>query len=280
MSRGYGGGGGGGAATPTGTGIPHIVGGVQNAAASLIVNADVNAAAAIAGSKISPDFGAQNVLTTGYVSLGATPATAGTGIRIGNAVTVVGRNAANSANFTVLQLDASNRVAVGDVAGAVAYLTLQQVSGDCAWVGTGEFTIQCGTSQQVTFKTGGTSRLRYDTASLQTALPIVGFSSVYGVHGSVTHTFASDANYTVTAAQYIYGTIEFATGVITAGRTVTLPHPATDSVGYEKLIVNSTNQTLTISTGTGTTRTLATNLGRRFRFTSAGVTHSGNTFTP
>ncbi len=48
---------GGGGSTPTGTGIPHIVGGVQNAAASLIVNADIAAATGIAGSKINPSFG-------------------------------------------------------------------------------------------------------------------------------------------------------------------------------------------------------------------------------
>jgi hypothetical protein len=39
-------------AAPTGTGIPHIVGGVQDAASSLIVNADVHASAAIAASKV------------------------------------------------------------------------------------------------------------------------------------------------------------------------------------------------------------------------------------
>lgn len=54
--------------TPTGTGIPHVVGGVQNAATSLIVDADVDPAAAIAGTKVGPDFGAQNVATTGFVS--------------------------------------------------------------------------------------------------------------------------------------------------------------------------------------------------------------------
>ncbi len=37
---------------PTGTGVPHVVGGVQDAAASLIVNADVHASAAIAASKV------------------------------------------------------------------------------------------------------------------------------------------------------------------------------------------------------------------------------------
>ena len=35
-----------------------------------IVNADINASAAIAGSKISPDFGSQNILTTGSVGIG------------------------------------------------------------------------------------------------------------------------------------------------------------------------------------------------------------------
>ena len=37
-----------------------------------IVNADVNASAAIAGTKIAPDFGAQNVVTTGTLGAGAT----------------------------------------------------------------------------------------------------------------------------------------------------------------------------------------------------------------
>ena len=37
-----------------------------------IVNADINASAAIAGSKISPDFGSQNITTTGRLLLGTT----------------------------------------------------------------------------------------------------------------------------------------------------------------------------------------------------------------
>tara|TARA_R100000329_G_scaffold30115_1_gene27791 strand:- start:610 stop:2046 length:1437 start_codon:yes stop_codon:yes gene_type:complete len=37
-----------------------------------IVNADVNASAAIAGTKISPDFGSQNIATTGNASIGGT----------------------------------------------------------------------------------------------------------------------------------------------------------------------------------------------------------------
>jgi hypothetical protein len=37
-----------------------------------IVNADINASAAIAGTKISPDFGSQNIVTTGNASVGET----------------------------------------------------------------------------------------------------------------------------------------------------------------------------------------------------------------
>jgi hypothetical protein len=44
--------------------------GVASIASGAIVNADVNASAAIAGSKIAPDFGAQNITTTGTVSDG------------------------------------------------------------------------------------------------------------------------------------------------------------------------------------------------------------------
>ena len=57
------------AVTPTGD-VTISNAGVTSIAAGVIVNADVNASAAIAGTKISPDFGAQNVATTGTVSDG------------------------------------------------------------------------------------------------------------------------------------------------------------------------------------------------------------------
>jgi len=40
-------------------------------ASGVIVDADVNASAAIAGTKISPDFGSQSVLTTGAIDAGS-----------------------------------------------------------------------------------------------------------------------------------------------------------------------------------------------------------------
>ena len=44
--------------------------GAFSIASGVIVNADVNGSAAIAGSKISPDFGSQNILTTGNSGVG------------------------------------------------------------------------------------------------------------------------------------------------------------------------------------------------------------------
>ena len=37
-----------------------------------IVNADINASAAIAGTKITPNFGSQNITTTGQITIGGT----------------------------------------------------------------------------------------------------------------------------------------------------------------------------------------------------------------
>lgn len=48
--------------------------GVTAIASGVIVNADVNASAAIAGTKISPDFGSQTVATTGSITVGANAA--------------------------------------------------------------------------------------------------------------------------------------------------------------------------------------------------------------
>jgi hypothetical protein len=62
-----------------------------------IVNADINASAAIAGTKISPNFGTQNITTTGNVSL----ANAGSCIVQANSDTVSGQLYSSSSNSSV-----------------------------------------------------------------------------------------------------------------------------------------------------------------------------------
>ena len=48
--------------------------GVTSIASGVIVNADINASAAIAGTKISPNFGSQTIATTGSITVGANAA--------------------------------------------------------------------------------------------------------------------------------------------------------------------------------------------------------------
>ena len=67
--------GGGAGSVPTGTGLYKVLAGAMVSAAALLVNADVSASAAIAGTKISPDFGAQNILTSGTINGGAVSGT-------------------------------------------------------------------------------------------------------------------------------------------------------------------------------------------------------------
>jgi len=74
-------------------------------AANSIVNADVNASAAIAGTKISPNFGSQTVGTTGNVGAG----TAGPGTRFDAYVSGGGSSIIRTRNdVTTVYLDANN----------------------------------------------------------------------------------------------------------------------------------------------------------------------------
>jgi hypothetical protein len=67
----------------------------------LLADANIAAGAAIAGTKITPDFGAQDITTTGDISLGTTPATTGL-IRIPHGESIQGRNNANTLDVNIL----------------------------------------------------------------------------------------------------------------------------------------------------------------------------------
>lgn len=62
-----------GGATPTGTGIPHVIAGAYAAAATKIVDGDVDPAAAIASTKLAPGANGQWFTTTGGAAAWATP---------------------------------------------------------------------------------------------------------------------------------------------------------------------------------------------------------------
>jgi hypothetical protein len=111
--------------------------------AGTVVDADVNAAAAIAGTKISPDFGAQNILTTGTL-------TTGNSTTFGTATTTW--PAANASG-----------VLTNDGTGALTWAA----SGGSGWSLTGNGLTTPGTNfigttdvQDLVFKTNNTERLR------------------------------------------------------------------------------------------------------------------------
>ena len=90
--------------------------GVTAIGTGVIVNADVNASAAIDGTKISPNFGSQNVVTTGtssaaaLIPTGSSVPTNGTYLPAANAVAI----ATNSTER--LRIDSSGRVGIGSTA--------------------------------------------------------------------------------------------------------------------------------------------------------------------
>jgi hypothetical protein len=85
--------------------------GVAAIGSGVIVNADVNASAAIAGTKISPDFGSQNIVTTGTASEASLniTGTAGSGF-----IKITEQNAtpATPTSALVLSADSSNRLMI------------------------------------------------------------------------------------------------------------------------------------------------------------------------
>lgn len=88
--------------------------GVTAIASGVIVNADVNASAAIAGTKISPDFGSQNIATTGTATVTAT---------VAYIATLTGSNTATDASFIKFQRQRSGGaiVASADTLGTLQW---------------------------------------------------------------------------------------------------------------------------------------------------------------
>jgi hypothetical protein len=101
--------------------------------------------------------------------------------------------------------------------------------------------------------------------------PRVGNSTAYASEGRATQAMA-DANQTLAAATYSRRIIRF-TGAITAQRTATFPHPASEDASYEKIVVadHTGAFSIRVSTGTGTTFDLSTGARAVLAFTPDGV---------
>lgn len=282
----------GGGSTPTGTGVRKVVAGVEAAAASLVVNADVDAAAAIAvtklaagaantvlkggasnafasivnadidaaaaiaGTKVSPDFGAQNIVTTGYVSIGASSAATGS-VRLPNNSPIYSRNAANSADLPVCSTTAGDNVVIGGT--GVAGVSILANGGGLE-----------AASGHALLAVGGFYKFICYSGFTLNASPILGSSTPYGAHGRETQAMA-DANQTLAAAVYSRHIIR-TTGALTVTRTASMPHPTSENESYTKAWVNDcTGSALTVSTGTGTTYTFTSSGAALLAFTPSGV---------
>lgn len=211
----------------------------------------------------TPNFGSNAITTSGYFGTSGTLATTGQ-MRFATGDKLVVRNGANSADMCMMH----------------------NGSGDTLYIGlNGSFTeayyqiIQCPSSAQY-LGVASNYFLIITNNLLEVNAPINGYSgSEFGVHGAVDSSM-TDANYTVPDGERVYNTVKVST-LMTAGRTMTWPHPSSMARSYCKTIWNNgTTQTLTISTGTGTTKTLASGSAQRFEFTTGGVRAASATFTP
>jgi hypothetical protein len=185
-----------------------------------------------------------NVLAgSGYISVAATPATAGA-LRVGSTGGLRSRNAANTQDLYVVSTDAADNL----------------------YIGTGSsFTgaTQCGNlniygAGNVYSGVGGSTYTALSAGNVENWKPIIGSgtgSSPYGVHGGVAVSVTA-ATQALTAAQYAYDMIKLST-TTGAAFTVTAPAPASIAAGYYKHYWNTSAFTATISTGAGTTRALA-----------------------
>ncbi len=109
-----------------------------------IVDADVNASAAIAGTKISPNFGSQNVITTGNVGIG---------------------DSSPSYKLTLKRTDASGAYFYGAASSDNGARGLQFTSSDNGIYLGAIHTIDATSSGgQIAFATGNTERMRIDSA--------------------------------------------------------------------------------------------------------------------
>lgn len=245
----------GGGTVPTGTGIPHIVGGAQNAAATLIVNADVDPAAAIAASKLAAPGASGNPLVNSSSAVGAaTNWTMGTGlaggagsfVSFGTSPNIGEVRLPNGGAIYGLGPGAENGRLIRYGSSGVYVLEVGEV------VNVGEVRLLTSSLGSVNCVLGSTYILQITSSAILMAAPVTGFGAASIPYREGTVSVPTSATTTLTAAQYANPMITLAAGAV-AAFTVVLPL----SQGAAFDIYNATAFTSTIGGATGATITCA-----------------------
>jgi hypothetical protein len=278
-----------GSTTPTGTGLRKVVAGVEAAAAATLVNADVDAAAAIAVTKLAAGSantvlcgGASNsfrtivnadvsasaaIAATKLAAAGSTTEVqvnnagaigAATNVRAGSGFLSVGASPAASGSLRIrggvgFGLNALSSGSVDLVVAEVNASDGLSIWGTSASYGNCDINIGGGAA--VRMQSASVSALSVSATQIKHGPPRIGWDTVYGSDGIGTQAMA-DANQTPASTVFCLGAI-LTTGAITANRTLTLP-TATDAGAYQKTIVNACTGAfnIVVSTGAGTTVTV------------------------
>ncbi len=259
--------GGGGGSTPTGTGLRKVVAGVENAAASLLVNADVDAAAAIAGTKVSPDFGSQNVTTTGsiattgsYIAAGsATIPSTGT-IRIPNTHWITSRDAGSN-DLNMMRVSAAANLEVWGTGAAFGDNIQNAPSG-----------------QRHVFQDQLVYRLVLKNTGVHCSLPIAGDGVLAGVpyrKKVATWTQSSTADKTLSTTEYECPDLN-PTG--TAGGSFNIIAPTSSGAEYKVVNDNASQCIIKTAAGAGVTVAAARTAivrcdGTNYKRVTADVAH-------
>lgn len=137
------------------------------------------------------------------------------------------------------------------------------------WTNGGPIYLRANSAGEVRIQINSDNQLVATASLLQVAKPRVGFSVPYASEGEATE--STDANTTLAASVYSRVIVRF-NGAYSAVRTYTFPHPASADASYVKHIrhTGSTNN-ITISTGTGTTASIAPAATGIYAFTTGGV---------
>ena len=274
---------GGGGSTPTGTGLRKVVGGAENAAASLLVNADVDPAAAIAASKIAAPGASGNPLVNSASAIGAaTNWTMGTGlaggagsflsigtapnigeIRLPNGGTIYGLGpAASNAQLLRYGNGGGYLLEIGET-GLVGETRLIATSG-----GGGSITGYLGAGNVFSFATSGTSfavggvtflNMTSAYGTIEAWKPLSGsYTNSSPFKWGATSVASANAGVTLTMVQCYCPNIVF-----TSGATATFAATgAPTGAGVEYLVANESGQAMTfmgIAIANGATSRIAYN---------------------